>query len=292
MRALFHRRSPVLNVLARRRPRQAGRSADPTRSGGLRVRYRREVLRRWGQIERGVRQAFTQRDIFGLQTLAELPAERAFAEGALPSRIERFFRWFVEYASQLLDIGGRWQERLVRAAWRHGERLGEAAVGRALPAPPAATTPAPLQAAIQANQDRLQAILEATSTEISEALGQTLLTRPNEALPSIERALEQIARRRSDLMAETGVVEAINEGTLHALERLGVETVAADIEVVFTTQGDTRVCQRCRALSGNTYRVADARGVIPVHARCRCHWVPAVPAAARRRPPTNQQRVA
>ena len=48
------------------------------------------------------------------------------------------------------------------------------------------------------------------------------------------------------------------------------------VEAEFQTAGDDRVCPQCAALNGEIYKVEDARGVIPVHPRCRCNWLPVV----------------
>lgn len=300
----------------RNRPRRRRAAAqDPTRSGGLRARYRRALRSRWARVRRGVREAIRARDVFGIQRLVELPPERAFAEGTESNRITRFVEWLTTYAREILDAGGRWQRELVQTFWQHGERLAQRAVVSAaqrsrrrtrdlppanaapgtLPAPPmpvpagpvlpgvGAPIPERLETLILRNQQRVGTILDAVAAEVSEALGQTLLGRPNEALPAIERAITRVGVARSDILAHTGVVEAVNEGTLHALERLGVETVSAEIEVQFTTAGDARVCAQCRGLVG-VYTVANARGRIPVHPRCRCHWtVVAQPAQRQRR---------
>lgn len=45
--------------------------------------------------------------------------------------------------------------------------------------------------------------------------------------------------------------------------------------VALETAGDDDVCPECERLEGRVYTVRAARGVIPVHPRCRCSWVPA-----------------
>jgi hypothetical protein len=51
-------------------------------------------------------------------------------------------------------------------------------------------------------------------------------------------------------------------------------TVEADVE--HQTAGDSRVCPQCASLQGTRYTIAEARGVVPVHPRCRCAWKPVV----------------
>lgn len=54
----------------------------------------------------------------------------------------------------------------------------------------------------------------------------------------------------------------------------GLRRLARAGEVMFETKGDERVCPICDDMEGETYTILEARGIIPVHPRCRCRWVP------------------
>lgn len=80
---------------------------------------------------------------------------------------------------------------------------------------------------------------------------------------------------------ETEVVESYSEGQLDMLEHLGIRDVDVEDEILFTTAGDKKVCKRCRALAAkNPYTTTTARGLIPVHPRCRCKWKPSAGSGA------------
>ena len=81
-----------------------------------------------------------------------------------------------------------------------------------------------------------------------------------------------LTAQRALLIVRTELVRAHAEGQLDALQLAGENEVTAAVE--FVSVDDDRVCPRCAALAGRTYTVERARGVIPVHTRCRCAWVP------------------
>jgi hypothetical protein len=82
---------------------------------------------------------------------------------------------------------------------------------------------------------------------------------------------------RAAVQGGTAVVRAQAEGQLDGFERLGVEEVEGDVEAVFTTARDGRVCPRCREMEGVRLPLSKARGLIPAHLACRCAWKPSPP---------------
>lgn len=82
-----------------------------------------------------------------------------------------------------------------------------------------------------------------------------------------------LSKERALLIAQTELIGVYAEGQLDALEAAGVSEVTAQVE--WLTAGDSRVCPRCAAMEGVKLKIADARGKIPLHPRCRCAWVPA-----------------
>lgn len=88
----------------------------------------------------------------------------------------------------------------------------------------------------------------------------------------IENILEKETGLRAAITANTAPVEASAEGILLCYSACGITHVRADVE--FATAADDRVCDICAGLAGQTYTIQEARGIIPVHARCRCSWLP------------------
>lgn len=82
-------------------------------------------------------------------------------------------------------------------------------------------------------------------------------------IPAMERAVT---------LARTEIIRAFAEATLQEFKNWGVEGVTALAE--FQTAGDDRVCPKCEHLQGKIYTLDEASGVIPVHPKCRCCWLP------------------
>jgi SPP1 gp7 family putative phage head morphogenesis protein len=81
------------------------------------------------------------------------------------------------------------------------------------------------------------------------------------------------AERRAEMLARTEILRSFNEAALQEYRNWGAVGVSAIVE--FQTAGDSRVCDRCAFLQGKTYTLDEASGVLPLHPRCRCCWLPA-----------------
>jgi SPP1 gp7 family putative phage head morphogenesis protein len=77
---------------------------------------------------------------------------------------------------------------------------------------------------------------------------------------------------RAEMLARTEIIRAFAEAELVEFANWGIEGVSAQAE--FQTAGDDRVCPICASLQGKVFTLAEASGVIPVHTRCRCCWLP------------------
>jgi SPP1 gp7 family putative phage head morphogenesis protein len=80
------------------------------------------------------------------------------------------------------------------------------------------------------------------------------------------------AEQRAEMIARTETIRAFNEAALQEYRNWGAVGVSAEVE--FQTAGDSRVCPRCASLQGKKYTLDEASGVLPLHVRCRCCWLP------------------
>jgi SPP1 gp7 family putative phage head morphogenesis protein len=135
----------------------------------------------------------------------------------------------------------------------------------------------------------LKGINEAMNQQISRVLSQAMLEGRN-PVETAQRLVRVIrpgeldltdtlgrfvpARRRAEILARTETIRAHHQASLVSYRQAGVEEV--EIEVEFTTAGDSRVCPLCRPKSGKTYDAEDRSldNLIPVHPQCRCALVP------------------
>ena len=101
-----------------------------------------------------------------------------------------------------------------------------------------------------------------------------------DTLDSIRDRIDKVGRYRGRMISVTEVVKAHADATLDRFEQYGIGFVTALVE--FATAQDDRVCQECMILSdqdngygAGVFTIEQARGIIPVHTRCRCGWIPA-----------------
>lgn len=80
------------------------------------------------------------------------------------------------------------------------------------------------------------------------------------------------AKRRAQILARTEIIRAHADATLQEFATWGIQGVKLKVEWI--TAGDNRVCARCADLEGSVFTLAEAAGKIPLHAQCRCAWIP------------------
>lgn len=80
------------------------------------------------------------------------------------------------------------------------------------------------------------------------------------------------AERRAQILARTEIIRAHAEGQLQEFENWGA--VEVHVKAEWITAGDNRVCPECADLEGSIFTIEVARGMIPLHAQCRCAWIP------------------
>lgn len=124
--------------------------------------------------------------------------------------------------------------------------------------------------------EKLKGITADMSADISRVLtlGMANGKHPREIAAELKKTVEDMDSVRASRLARTEIIHAHAEGQLDSFERLGVEDVGVEAE--WSTAGDRRVCPRCNEMAGNTYKVKQAHGLIPLHPNCRCSWIPAI----------------
>lgn len=70
----------------------------------------------------------------------------------------------------------------------------------------------------------------------------------------------------ADMIARTETIRIANEAKLLQAEAQGYT------KVIFVATHDAHVCPTCLALDGKIMTIAEAKGLIPVHVRCRCTY--------------------
>ena len=121
----------------------------------------------------------------------------------------------------------------------------------------------------------LKGVTDAMAAQMTRVLADGLVQgqNPREIARTLNDRIDKIGRTRATIIARTEIIRAHAEGQLDAMERLGVEEVGVMVE--WSTAGDDRVCPRCQPMDGVVLKIKEARGLIPLHAQCRCAHIPA-----------------
>lgn len=265
---------------------QSPADVDPTRTKTLRKRYAQKLRGRFAAINTEIRAGVRDRDIFGLDrdtdVLAESPPSFRFERDS--AKVEGFRDWLdTQLENEVLQPIGPDRNQFITPAYRRGIQHADTAMRKAgiavQGAPVEAVTTAPLhrdalEVAYTRNFQALEGINAEVGKQVSRELadGLTEGANPNEMARRITDRVDKIGKTRATTMARTEVINAHSEATLNRFEENDVDEVSVKAE--FLTAGDTRVCPQCEALEGNVYTVDEARGLIPVHPRCRCTWLP------------------
>ena len=255
------------------------RSVDPTRTSVLRKRYRQHYRRMWQRVNAAINEYIDGVDF----------------SRPLAQRMVEFNRFVDALLQQEFGRTESDRERGVRAmatmAYMRGIAQANTEVEEDMPTPQ--------QAVMQADHnDAIGALILLLSTGlmgIRLGLAGQLLERYQrannaaEAKAAIRDRILKKGRTPTDTLAADGVVRAYNDALLNVYEFVGTLFVGViDERVLWQTAGDRRVCSRCYDASQRTdngygpgvYTIAQARGLIPLHSRCRCRW--------RRLPPQYQ----
>ncbi len=288
---------PLIN--ARKRRRVSPLKADPTRTATLRRRFQAELRRRFARLKAKVLRLIVEQDALGLVPRVSFwTFNEDWRYLASPEKIKAFELWLrQQLAADLLGLSEQqtW-EKFIREGFEKGagrafddtkrseavKAAGEEKLDfyvgtrdeflRSSFAQPVAVEKVKLLAGRSFTD--LKGITDAMSTALTRGLVDGLVRgqSPREIGRSLADLVD-VSRSRAETIAQTEIIRAHAEGQLKALEDMGVEEVGVMVE--FSTAGDGRVCARCTALNGVTLKIDEARGLIPVHPRCRCAFLPA-----------------
>lgn len=280
---------------------------DPTRTSTLRQQYVRDVRKRFEQIKRLIIQTVEENDAF---RLTDRPRLGLLQEGAAAAsvfdfpraadQVEAFMQWLREAVDavvlEVIERDGRrvvervaWQNVYIRSAYVRGIDQADAklrALGLQIDAPSAVKwiTSNPLASPRNADAlgilftrqfSELQGITEVMSQQIARELtgGLAQGLGPKQIAAQLADRVDAIGKTRAEMLARTEIINAHAEATLNRFEDFGIQGVEGLAE--WATASDP--CKRCEAMAAaGPYTIAEARGLIPLHPRCRCAWLPVI----------------
>lgn len=237
--------------------------ADPSRTAAVRRAWAADVRRRFALVRREVRRALLADDALGLASNVSW--------GFLPlaARASAFKAWVGGVVDGAFAGAQSAWRRLGDLAWRRGAARSSREAG----APQQRVAGDPERRALldQRLADGLQRTKEQLAAAVSAAVTDGLsrgLTKGQVAKDALRAA--GASERRALVFAATEAVRHHAEGQLDGLASAGVREVGVLVE--FAAVDDSRRCPLCNDLDGQVMPLDEARGLIPVHAACRCSF--------------------
>ena len=289
--------------------------SDPSGTIGIQRSYIADLNRRWKKVARAIQDLVVADDALRLGPAKPspfLPVAASLATNIqhgvpfvfrqdVAGKTEDFNTWLNQQLdSDVLEVrrgaGGRvmrnskWQDRYVRSSYGRGLKHAEASMKSAGISFDSRTAADLFNAPIHVDTlalmytrqfSDLQGITQATSTQISRVLTEGIATGkgPREMARTMRTAISNIGVNRARTLARTEVIRVHAESTLNRYKDAGLQKV--NVLAEFATGKDDRVCPICIGLeTGEALSLDEARGMIPVHANCRCVWLPVTSAPA------------
>lgn len=264
---------------------------DPTRTTALRNRFSGDLSRRFRRLKGLINQAIVADDGFGLRAnRGRFEFERS------ADKVTAFMDWLRQQQDREIlevttgpgqSVSGEtaWTSVYVRSAYQRGVAQAAANLRKAGAGVSQRWIDAAFMRPIHADRlglaftrvfTQLRGITETMDQQISLVLAEGLAegAAPPEMARRINSRVDKIGLARARVLAQTETIAAHAEASLNSYTEAGVQGV--EVEAEFATAGDAKVCPECEALEGEVFTMAAARGVIPVHPRCRCAWIPAI----------------
>lgn len=261
--------------------------ADPTQTKTLRRRYAQRLRGGFADINTEIRRGVRDADAFGLATdrLADPIRPGDFRFTTDDQKIERFRRWLDgQQRTEVLNTISRNGNEFIQPAYEKGARdATQRARERGIMVPDDSNLDTifdrpvnrnAVQRLYTRNYQALQGVTDAVGRDISRALSEGFAQglNPRTMADTLTDRIDTIGKTRATVLARTEIINAHATASLNRFEELGIDEVG--IRAEWSTAGDSRVCPRCASREGDRYTIEQAKGIIPLHPRCRCTWLP------------------
>lgn len=285
-------------------------STDPTRTKTIRRDYSAEMYRRFRRVKGLVRETVEANDALRLGQSRNELAGLARRLGANATAVETFpfenddekIDGFLDWLEQANDdevlevrrrVDGRvadreaWQNVYVRRSYGKGVEHAEARLREQGIAVPDETLAQVFNKPIHAdalgilytrNFRELEGITREMDRQISRVLTEGFEEgyNPRKMAREVNDRVDKVGLTRARTLARTETINAHATSTLNRFEDIMGPDAVVTPRAELSTAGDSRVCEICASLEGRTYRLDEARNLIPIHPNCRCAWLPVV----------------
>ena len=278
--------------------------SDPTRTTTLRKRFVAEMTRRFVRIERLIKAAVVEQDVFGLVSrkreldvlAAVLPGAKAYEFKTSSQKVESFMGWLnTQVDKELLttvrieQIGtatnAAWTNVFIKDSYKQGVTRANLELRKNKAVSINLSNPEALNVAMHApyNVDRLGLLYTRTFNDVKgitehmkQVLSRTLAQGmadgdgPGAIANKLVKSMG-ISKNRAKTLARTEIVRAHHAANIQEYRNYGVAGVNVKAEWVTAGFG---VCPKCSSMEGNTFSLNEIEGMIPLHPNCRCIAIP------------------
>lgn len=256
---------------------------DPTRTTLLRLAFERDFEARFKSLAAAIYKLVVTEDVFGLG----LTANTQWAYEPNSKKLSNFQQWFKDNVNEKLLAKaeeGFWVDDYVKKAYKKGVDKTYTAVRKGLKPQEAQAAKREFDSTFNITaEDKLKLIKSRTfsdlkgvtramSNQISNTIieGLTKGWSPEKIGDAINDRVSKIGLSRARTIARTEIVRAHAEGTLDAMETLGIKDVGVNVEWATAK----KPCSLCAQLAGVVMTIEQARGMFPRHPNCLCSPIP------------------
>ena len=288
---------------------------DPANILRLQLKYERALLKKITDIEKIIKYAIVDRDVFGLNeqfAIMQLtpPPQRAFSFDTNTKKIQAFIEWLNSLINEdllrlgtMADIGNVnefWGNVYIFESYQRGVQdirfdLKQQGIYDFMDIDAVMHTPVHLNRVAQMflrNYENLKGITADMSKQLSTALSEGFINglSPKDIAKNLVELIEKgkmadisikdklgrtiSTKNRASLLARTECIAAHVNGAVEECIRMGYEK--GQVYAEYIAGYDDRVCDECSRLHLQVFTLEEIRGLIPMHPRCRCTFVPIV----------------
>lgn len=288
---------------------------DPANILRLQLKYERALLKKITDIEKIIKYAIVDRDVFGLNeqfAIMQLtpPPQRAFAFDTNTKKIQAFIDWLNGLINEDLlrlgvmadigDVNAFWGNVYIFESYKRGVQdirfdLKQQGIYDFKDIDAVMHTPVHLERVAQMflrNYENLKGITADMSKEISKFLAESFAN----GLWPREIAKNMVELIETGKMTDIAIKDKLGR-TISTKRRASLlartECIAAHINgaieeclrmgykegqiyAEYIAGYDNRVCDTCANMHMQTFTLEEIRALIPVHPQCRCTFVPII----------------
>ncbi|MBA7578279.1 hypothetical protein ES695_21250 [Candidatus Atribacteria bacterium 1244-E10-H5-B2] len=191
-------------------------------------------------------------------TIMQKAGNMAYEQGRIIGSFDvinpRSVKWAEKYSSELVTLVGKETKKGLREIVTQGVKEGKTLRQIAKDIK---------EMGIGLNERQTKALYRYKDSMVARKLPKKVIK------DKFDKYYNGLQRDRSKMIARTEVNRSVNEGYLDSLEGTRYE------EVEISSAADA--CSECLDLAGQKFTRAEARGRLPVHPDCRCHWIVVIP---------------